>query len=748
MTNPQSPSSDILQFTEKVNVKRCEQILKLSQKDFQNTFWSKDEVDKDGEKESWTLRNYHKQVTHFCIDMIQNDGVKKMKYKYGASGKGSGRIYTVKFGIQNLQSRLRNFLIEGIYKDIDIKNCHPTIAYDLCNQYKIKCPLLKEYITNRNEILDNEKLSKFDILMTMYNDKPVKTTNAWLILFGREMNNIKNEINENNKELYSESKNIKNKHSSIFNRILSHYENIIIQNAIKEHKSAVAVPMFDGFLIDIDYNLDVDSLSMDESSIQFIEKPFTNYVQLDDSDSDDDSDDEETPPKLYKEVKKEFEKTHFMIKSPVCFLTQIEQEDGEIKWDIFKEGDFATLTAPYKYYDPFTGEKENPIKSFFKKWIEDPKRRCFDKMDFIPYNVKPPTYNKKKIYNLFEPFKRNYIDKKDRKETKKIFYDLLFELCGTDKIAYDYFLKYIAHIIQFPNERPNVIPVMRGGQGVGKDTLIDTIERLLSSDKYCFRTENMEDIFGNFNEPLHNRFICQFNETEGKDAVRNVEKLKGFATRNTNSINMKNKCLYITKNYFRIFIVSNNKTPVLISPDDRRYFVIKSTNKYRQDSDFFTNYYKLLEDDDFIDSIYSDLMDIDLSEVDIRVRPKTEQFEIMKNENLKPIHHYLKYIVEKTEFNEGWMLKPKDENQVCIKPTDFYMKYKAWLERESYDINHFKQRDVLKELECIDHVDVKDETIKFKNKCIRVFIFNRYLLKEHLMKEYFTMKVKETIQWD
>jgi hypothetical protein len=744
MTNPQSPNSDILHFTEKVDVKKCQQILKLNYNDFQKTFWSKDEIDKDGG--NWKLRNYHKQVTHYCIDMINNKGVKKMKYKYGASGNGSGRIYSANFGIQNLQSRLRNFLIDGIYKDIDIRNCHPTISYDLCKQYKIRCPLLEEYVTNRNEILDNEKLSKFDILMTMYNDKQIKTTNAWLILFGREMTLIKHAINDNNKKLYTESKNINNKHSSIFNRILSHYENIIIQNAMKEHKSAVAVPMFDGFLIDINYELDVESLTMDESSIQFIEKPFINYVELE-SDSDDDSDDEQETPKLYKEVKKEFEKTHFMIKSPLCFLTQIEQEDGDIKWDIFKEGDFTTLTAPYKFFDPLAGEKEDPIKSFFKKWIEDPKRRCFDKMDFIPYNVTPPKYNKKKIYNLFEPFKRDYIKKEDRKSTK-IFYDLLFELCGTDKIAYDYFIKYIAHIIQFPNERPEVIPVMRGAQGVGKDTLIDTIERLLSSDKYCFRTENMDDIFGNFNEPLHNRFICQFNETEGKDAVRNVEKLKGFATRNTNSINMKNKCLYITKNYFRIFIVSNNKTPVLISPDDRRYFIIKSTNKYRQDADFFTEYYKLLSDDNFIDSLYSDLMDIDLSKVDIRVRPKTEQFEIMKNENLKPIHHYLKYIVEKTEFDEPWMLRPKDENQVCIKPTDFYMKYKLWLERESYDVNYFKQRDVLKELESIDHIDVKDESIKYKNKCIRVFIFNRSLLKEHLFKEFFTMKVKETIEWN
>ena len=40
-------------------------------------------------------------------------------------------------------------------KDIDMINCHPVILLNLCQKNKVKCNILKNYVENRNLILDS-----------------------------------------------------------------------------------------------------------------------------------------------------------------------------------------------------------------------------------------------------------------------------------------------------------------------------------------------------------------------------------------------------------------------------------------------------------------------------------------------------------------------------------------------------------------------------------------------------------------
>jgi hypothetical protein len=209
---------------------------------------------------------------------------------------------------------------------------------------------------------------------------------------------------------------------------------------------------------------------------------------------------------------------------------------------------------------------------------------------------------------------------------------------------------------------------------------------------------------------------------------------------------MKNKCLYKSKNQFRIFIVSNNKTPVIISTDDRRYFVIYSSNKLRQNRSYFGKYYdECLGNRKWVQSLYSELMDMDLDNFDVGNRPKTQAFERMKSDNLRPIHYYLRYLTEKTEYKNDWIVRPKYENEVAIEPTKLYLKYKCWLDNNQYDINKFSQRDVLKDLRCIPNIEV-DSKVKYNSKTIRVFKFKMDKIKKYLEKEVFTIK-EEIEEW-
>ena len=49
---------------------------------------------------------------------------------------------------------IRGTIFSKNYKDIDIVNCHPNIYYQIAKVLKVKCPVLKRYVENRDQILE------------------------------------------------------------------------------------------------------------------------------------------------------------------------------------------------------------------------------------------------------------------------------------------------------------------------------------------------------------------------------------------------------------------------------------------------------------------------------------------------------------------------------------------------------------------------------------------------------------------
>jgi hypothetical protein len=142
-------------------------------------------------------------------------------------------------------------LIETIYRDWGIVNAHPCITYDLCQQYDIPCPQLEAYVKNRNEVLSAYGITKIDVIVALNSDVN-RNKNTWIKMLHGELIKVKTVINEKNTDILNTTDNKNNPISSIFNRILSYYENNIIQNIIQTHHKNVGVPMFDGLLIDKD----------------------------------------------------------------------------------------------------------------------------------------------------------------------------------------------------------------------------------------------------------------------------------------------------------------------------------------------------------------------------------------------------------------------------------------------------------------------------------------------------------------
>ena len=91
------------------------------------------------------IKNYY--------DSLDNRGRKRISYKQKSNHKD--RYYGVGNCLSYLKKEIRNSIMPKNIKDIDMINSHPVILLNLCQKNKVVCNILKNYIENRNIILDS-----------------------------------------------------------------------------------------------------------------------------------------------------------------------------------------------------------------------------------------------------------------------------------------------------------------------------------------------------------------------------------------------------------------------------------------------------------------------------------------------------------------------------------------------------------------------------------------------------------------
>jgi hypothetical protein len=666
----------ILSFTEVVDVKACKYLLTLDETTFKNEFWEEGELNESGEK--WKFEPYYKRIQEYCIDAIKNNGKFTMNYK--TSNNKNGRIYTKTMGLQGFQFRVRGLLTRDIYKDYDMVNAHPSILLYVTNKYKIRNSMLTDYVNNRSEILEKENLTKRDILMMMNQDKPKKSKSNWVNSFQDEMKEIKLKLGERYKDITTS--NTKNPKSSIMNKVLCIFENTIIMKVLKHHKTEIIVPMFDGFLIQKDTKLTADWLNdyTSKIGIKWTEKSINNDINI-----PDDFDEEGTIP-IYDLMKVEFEKHHFHIMQPPVYAMMLKNQEGEVTPQLFNKYDFSNNTADWIDKDG---------KNFVGEWVKDTKHRKYNGLAFQPYAKNTADKSPKEYYNTFLPFTAEPI-KSDKCDISN-FNRLINSLCGQDEACADYLLKYIADIFQNPSILPERAIIIKGEEGCGKDTLLDIIMKLMGRN-YCHRTEDMNTVFGEFNEAIQDKIIVQFNEIEGKDAKKYEQKIKGLITKKDMYINIKGIRQFTHRNQLRAFFFSNGKTPIQVQAGSRRWFIVKCDGELINCVDFFDNLYDVdMENQEWINTLMHYLMNIDLSNFKIKNPPQSKEHHNLKSTNIKPIYQFLIYLRDNQEESNEVFKHRQLENDFICTPSEFYSNYKNYL-------TEFK-------LKCIeDNLDIKTMT--------------------------------------
>lgn len=311
-------------------------------------------------------------------------------------------------------------------------------------------------------------------------------------------------------------------------------------------------------------------------------------------------------------------------------------------------------------------------------WINERNiRRNFDDVVFKPY----PTIDKavKNHFNTWHGWAVPYADDMTEQEmddyVKPWLNHIYNVFCSQDKEQFDYFVLWLAHMIQIPHKKPGVAIVLQSGQGFGKGIFVTLLSKIIGRS-YVARVSEANHVAGGFSGQLKDKILINFDEaTWGGDKKANG-RLKALITEESLMLEEKFKSATETDHYARFFITSNNDYPVPIEHDDRRFFVPDVTTT-KPEQKYFDKLGALLDNKRAISCFFSALMNYDLNDFSVRTFPNTKTRQKIKLESFSHNDMYKSFIVDASQEDDiAAQLMTKN-----IKASDLFELFMQWKAR-------------------------------------------------------------------
>lgn len=647
---------------ERIDITRAKFLLAHQPDDFAKLIWN-DSKDSKGEKEM-SKETYCKLSSNWLKQMIELEGENDVKYKYSKKMKTDGRLYVDgKFGVPACKKNLRGFLCSPFYNDYDMKNAHPSILrYILKTFYDCDIekdyPAFNHYLSDRNAFISKSGLSKKQVLVYLNGDEEVKYkgNNTAAAMICTEFKYIQKRIYNLPEPLqvYGHFKKYdtgKNYQAKFMNKLLVIFENKILQDVVdyfKDEGKEVSSLIYDGLHLPKEYDNQIEKMNeiSKEYGVVWDIKEFDKSLE-ECPEYQNYNPEHGLPPayenKSYENIKQKLEEKHFVITDTMEY--GFETDSG---YNIYSRSNFQDKIACYIWESNRKGYLEE--FRIFHKWQQDPERRSYARIDFVPNLDACPA----DVYNTFTGFAYSDYDSVDyepKLDVIDIFKYHISRLVNHEEHVLEYFINYFAHLFQKPYERPSVCLVLKSREGLGKDLLTGLIIKLMGND-LGLKTGNVNHLMGSFNGTCKNKLLIQLNEMSGKDGFAFKDEIKDLITAEEITINQKGEKKYIQKHYSRYIFCSNNLTPLEIKADSRR-FVVVSAQPVVPKKEEFRSFIDILSDTDSLYTLANYLHEKDISDFDaFKDAPVTAIAKEMAKANTSPVYLFLDDILENDKYKE------------------------------------------------------------------------------------------------
>lgn len=253
------------------------------------------------------------------------------------------------------------------------------------------------------------------------------------------------------------------------------------------------------------------------------------------------------------------------------------------------------------------------VKGVIDSFKTSPNTRVFDRVAFSP-TAQPAT-----TLNLWTgPALQG------RPGSFTVLEDFLREvICADEPHVFDYLMNFLAHMLQKPEEKPGIMIVMLGDQGVGKGAFFRLLRRIWRHS--AWETNNIDHIAGHFNGALERSFVVMMDEALFKGEKKMMERLKSLVTEEFIAIEQKHQPARTIASYHRFFAASNSEHFGQVAVNERRDVFLRVPSTYRGNHAYFQTLHQAIDDDAQIGALVYALEQRNLNGFNVRQRPATKE---------------------------------------------------------------------------------------------------------------------------
>ncbi len=196
-------------------------------------------------------------------------------------------------------------------------------------------------------------------------------------------------------------------------------------------------------------------------------------------------------------------------------------------------------------------------------------------------------------------------------------------ICAGDQRSFEYLIRYMAHMIQRPEEKPGVMLVLLGGQGTGKGMFFRLLRAIWP--RTTLQVSDIDQVTGKFNAQLERHYVICMDEALFAGDRRSMDRLKSAITETTVQIEQKYQPSRTIGSVHRFFAASNHEHFAHIDRDDRRFAIFRVSDGRQQDTVYFQEIVVAVSDPAVIGALVYELQTMDLSMFDVREKPKSDE---------------------------------------------------------------------------------------------------------------------------
>ncbi len=274
---------------------------------------------------------------------------------------------------------------------------------------------------------------------------------------------------------------------------------------------------------------------------------------------------------------------------------------------------------------PANSKPKIVIKNF---WVS-PSTRVFDSIAFTPKPTGPETINYWVPPTAKPVAGGNW----------QVLDGFLLEvICAGDAALHQYIRRFLAHMLQHPEEKPGIVIVLLGGQGTGKGTFFRILHRIWS--RTTLIVSDVNAIVGDFNAALERNFVVCMDEALFSGDKKSIERMKSLVTEPVIHVEQKYQPSRCIDSFHRFFATSNNEFFGQVDSDDRRFVFLRVADTHKTNSIYFDALHRAIDDDGCIGAMVHDLLQLDLTGFNPRSRPKTKEHLSQRLQSLAGFDRY------------------------------------------------------------------------------------------------------------